>query len=130
MFEEQPQQESSLNGLRMLLAILFFALAIALGIWVILMVKDTIHGATTPALVEKIVPPSGISTDVNTPLGRFELPKPFFSGLSYFIFFLFLLIPTTIIIALLKGSAALLHPDLHSQIQRLTEAIKKNCEKK
>ena len=76
--------------------------------------------------MEKIVPAAGVSCDVNTPVGRFELPKPVFTGLSYFILYLFLLIPTTIAIALIKGSVALLSPDLKHQLRQLTESIRKS----
>jgi hypothetical protein len=127
MFEEQPQQEaSSIATVRIMLAIIFIAMAIPLGIWVLTMVNDSIHDTNTPAIVEKIVPTTGVSCDVNTPVGRFELPKPVFTGLSYFILYLFLLIPTTITIALLKGSVALLNPDLKRQLQQFTESIRKS----
>jgi hypothetical protein len=127
MFEEQPQQEaSSIATVRIMLAIIFIAMAIPLGIWVLTMVNDSIHGKNTPAIVEKIVPAAGVSCDINTPAGRFELPKPMFTGLSYFILYLFLLIPTTIAIALIKGSVALLNPDLKRQLRQLTESIRKS----
>jgi hypothetical protein len=131
MFEEQPQQEtSSLSTVRIGLAIIFIALAIPLGIWVLSMVNDSIHGKNTPAIVEKIVPATGIFFDMNTPTAKFELPKPFFTGLSYFVLYLFLLIPTTITIALIKGSAMMLNPSLKSQIRQLTETIKRSCASK
>jgi len=127
MFEEQPQQEASpLTGLRMGLAIIFIVLAIPLGTWVLTIVNESIHDAKTPAIVQKIVPATGISCDINTPAGKFELPKPMFAGMSYFILYLFLLIPTTITIALIKGSVALLNPDLKRQLRHLTESIKKS----
>ena len=127
MFEEQSQQEpSSITGFRVVLAIIFIALAIPLGIWVLTMVNDSIHGTNTPAIVEKIVPAMGISCDVNTPNGKIELPKQLFAGMPYFILYLFLLIPTTMAIALIKGSVALLNPGLKSQIRQLTETIKKS----
>ena len=57
MFEEQPQQEpSSITGFRIVLAIIFIAMAIPLGVWVLAIVNDTIHGTNTPAIVEKIIP--------------------------------------------------------------------------
>jgi hypothetical protein len=131
MFEDQPQQEASpLTGLRMALAIIFILLAIPLGIWVLTMVNASIHDTSTPAIVEKILPAAGVSCDVNTPAGRFELPKPVFSGLSYFILYLFLLIPTTITIALIKGSVALLSPDLKHQLRQLTEYMRKSTAQK
>jgi hypothetical protein len=126
MFEEQSQQEpSSITGFRVVLAIIFIALAIPLGIWVLTIVNDTIHGTNTPAIVQKIVPVTGISCDVNTPTGKIELPKSLFAGMPYFILYLFLLIPTTIAIALIKGSVALLNPGLKSQLRQLTESIRK-----
>ncbi len=109
-----------------MLAIIFIVLAIPLGIWVLTIVNDSIHGTNTPAIVEKIVPATGISCDINTPAGKFELPKPLFAGMSYFILYLFLLIPTAIAIALIKGSVALLNPGLKSQIRQLTETIRKS----
>jgi hypothetical protein len=131
MFEEQPQQEpSSITGLRMSLAIVFIVLAIPLGVWVLTMVNSTIHDSGTPTIIEKIVPATGVSCDMNTPAGKFELPRPVFSGLSYFILYLFLLIPTTIIIALIKGSVALLSPDLKQQFRQLSESIKKSIPQK
>jgi hypothetical protein len=128
MFEEQ--ESSSITGLRMGLAIIFIVLAIPLGIWVLTMVNDSIHGTNTPAIVEKMIPAMGISCDVNTPNGRFELPKPLFAGMPYFVLYLFLLIPTTIAIALIKGSVALLSPDLKHQLRQLTEYIKKSTAQK
>ena len=127
MFEEQPQQEtSSLSTVRIGLAIIFIALAIPLGIWVLTIVNASINNTNTPAIVQKIVPAAGVSCDINTPAGRFELPKPMFAGMSYFILYLFLLIPTTIAIALIKGSVALLNPDLKRQLRQLTESIRKS----
>jgi hypothetical protein len=49
-----------------------------------------------------------------------------FTGMSYFILYLFLLIPTAITIALLKGSVALLNPDLKRQLQQFTDSIRKS----
>jgi hypothetical protein len=131
MFEDQPQQEvSSITTVRIGLAILFIVLAIPLGIGVLTIVNDSIHDTNTPAIVGKIVPATGVSCDVNTPAGKFELPKPVFTGLSYFILYLFLLIPTTIAIALIKGSVALLSPDLKHQLRQLTEYIKRSTAQK
>jgi hypothetical protein len=126
MFDEQPQQETSSSTVRTGLAIIFIALAIPLGIWVLTIVNASINDTKTPAIVQKIVPETGISCDINTPAGRFELPKPVFNGLSYFILYLFLLIPTTIAITLIKGSVALLNPDLKRQLRQLTESIRKS----
>jgi hypothetical protein len=131
MFEEQPQQEvSSLSTVRIGLAVIFIVLAIPLGIWVLTLVNASINDTNTPAIVQKIVPAAGVSCDINTPAGKFELPKPVFTGLSYFILYLFLLIPTTIAIALIKGSVALLSPDLKHQLRQLTEYIKKSTAQK
>ncbi len=127
MFEEQPQQEvSSITTARIGLAIIFVVLAILLGIWVLTTVNASIHDTNTPAIVQKIVPATGVSCDINTPAGKFELPKPMFAGMSYFILYLFLLIPTAIAIALIKGSVALLNPDLKRQLHQLTESIRKS----
>jgi hypothetical protein len=127
MLEEQPQQEtSSISTVRMGLAIIFLALAIPLGIWVLTAVNNSINDAKAPAILQKIVPSDAASCDVNTPIGRFEIPKPAFNGMSYFILYLFLLIPTTITIALIKGSVSLLNPDLSRQFYRLVESIRKN----
>jgi hypothetical protein len=127
MFEEQSQQEaSSITTVRTGLAIVFIALAIPLGIWVLTIVNASINGTQTPAIVQKIVPATGISCDINTPAGRFELPKPMFTGMSYFILYLFLLIPTAIAIALIKGSVALLNPDLKRQFRQFTDSIRKS----
>jgi hypothetical protein len=127
MFEEQPQQEaSSIATVRVMLAIIFIAMAIPLGIWVLTIVNASINNTNTPAIVQKIVPATGTSCDINTPSGKFELPKPMFTGLSYFILYLFLFIPTTIAIALIKGSVAMLNPDLKRQLRQLTESIRKS----
>jgi hypothetical protein len=127
MFEDQSEQEtSSITTLRIGLAIIFIALAIPLGIWVLTIVNASIHDTNTPAIVQKIVPATGVSCDINTPAGKFELPKPMFAGVSYFILYLFLLIPTGIAIALIKGSVALLNPGLKKQLRQLTESIRKS----
>ena len=127
MFEGQSEQEaSSVITARIGLAIIFVVLAILLGIWVLTTVNESIHDTNTPAIVQKIVPATGISCDINTPAGKFELPTPMFAGMSYFILYLFLLIPTAIAIALIKGSVALLNPDLKRQLHQLTESIRKS----
>ena len=127
MFEGQSEQEvSSVTTARIGLAVIFIVLAIPLGIWVLTIVNTSIHDTNTPAIVQKIVPATGISCDINTPAGKFELPKPMFAGMSYFILYLFLLIPTAIAIALIKGSVALLNPDLKRQLRQLTESIRKS----
>jgi hypothetical protein len=128
MLEEQPQQEtSSISTVRIGLAIIFLALAVPLGIWVLTAVNNSINDTKAPAILQKIAPDDVASFDINTPAGRFELPKPAFRGLSYFILYLFLLIPTTIAIALVKGSVSLLNPDLPRQLYRLFESIRKNA---
>jgi len=127
MFEDQSEQEvSSVTTVRIAIAITFIVLAIFLGVWVLTMVNDSIHDTNTPAIVQKIVPATGVSCDINTPAGKFELPKPMFAGVSYFMLYLFLLIPTGIAIALIKGSVALLNPDLKRQLRQLTESIRKS----
>ncbi|MGA2679058.1 MAG: hypothetical protein ABSF37_07135 [Sedimentisphaerales bacterium] len=127
MFEGQSEQEvSSVTTARIGLAIIFVVLAVLLGIWVLTIVNESIHDTNTPAIVQKIVPATGISCDMNTPAGKFELPKPMFAGMSYFILYLFLLIPTAITIALIKGSVALLNPDLKRQLHQLTESIRRS----
>jgi hypothetical protein len=127
MFEEQQQQEtSSISTVRMGLAVIFLVLAIPLGVWVLTVVNASINDTKAPAILQKIAPDDVASCDINTPAGRFELPKPVFHGLSYFVLYLFLLIPTTIAIALLKGSVSLLNPDLPRQLYRLFESIRKN----
>ena len=127
MFEGQSEQEvSSVTTARIGLAVIFIVIAVLLGIWVLTTVNASIHDTNTPAIVQKIVPATGISCDINTPAGKLELPKPMFTGMSYFILYLFLLIPTAITIALLKGSVALLNPDLKRQLRQLTESIRKS----
>ncbi|MGD0552954.1 MAG: hypothetical protein ABSB25_09930 [Sedimentisphaerales bacterium] len=127
MLEGQSEQEvSSITTVRIGLAVIFIVLAIPLGLWVLTIVNTSIHDTNTPAIVQKIVPATGISCDINTPAGKFELPKPMFTGMSYFILYLFLLIPTAITIALIKGSAVLLNPDLKRQLRQLTESIRKS----
>ena len=127
MFEDQSEQEvSSIATVRIALAITFIVLAIFLGVWVLTIVNASIHDTNTPAIVQKIVPATGISCDINTPAGKFEMPKAMFAGMSYFILYLFLLIPTAITIALIKGSAAMLNPDLKRQLRQLTDSIRKS----
>jgi hypothetical protein len=127
MFEDQSEQEvSSVTTVRIGLAVIFIVLAIPLGIWVLKIVDASIHDTNTPAIVQKIVPATGISCDINTPAGKFELPKPMFTAMSYFILYLFLLIPTAITIALIKSSVGLLNPDLKRQLHQLSESIRKS----
>jgi hypothetical protein len=126
MFEEQPEQAgSTIHTVRIGMAFIFLALAVPLGIWVLSLVNDSINDTKTPAIVQKIVPDQNTPAQITTPSGKFEFPKPFFNGFSYFILYLFLLIPTTITIALLKGSVSLLSPDLARQFRRLIDSFAK-----
>lgn len=127
MFEEQPQQQDSfIHTIRIGLAIVLLALAIPLGIWVLSLVNASINGEKTPAIVAKILPDPNIPAEINTPSGKVEFPKPFFGIMSYFIFYLFLIIPTTFAIAMLKGSISLLSPDLTKQFRRLVDTLSKS----
>lgn len=127
MFEEQSQQTASpINTVRVGMAIVLLALAVPLGIWVINAVNTTINGAEIPPIVQKIIPDETTPVDINTPGGKIELPKKFFNAFSYFILYLFLLIPTSIAIALIKGSVALLSPDISRQMRQLVESIRKS----
>jgi hypothetical protein len=126
MFEEQSQQTTSpITTVRIGVAIVFLALAIPLGIWVITSVNTTINGAEIPPIVQKIIPDDATPIDINTPAGKFELPKKAFTGFSYFVLYLFLWIPTSIALALVKGSVSLLSTDISKQLRQLVESIKK-----
>jgi hypothetical protein len=126
MFEEQSEQTgSTIHTVRIGMAFIFLALAVPLGIWVLNLVSDSINDTKTPAIVQKILPDTNSPAEITTPAGKFEFPKPFFSGLSYFILYLFLLIPTTITIALVKGSVSLLSPDMTRQFRRLIDSFAK-----
>jgi len=126
MFEEQPEHAgSAISTVRIGMAFIFLALAVPVGIWVLSLVNDSINDTKTPAIVQKIVPDQNTPAQITTPGGKFEFPKPFFTGLSYFILYLFLLIPTTITIALVKGSVSLLSPDLTRQFRRLIDSFAK-----
>ena len=126
MFEEQSEQTgSTIHTVRIGMAFIFLALAVPLGIWVLNVVSDSIFDTKTPAIVQKIVPDQNTPAEITTPAGKFEIPKPLFNGLSYFILYLFLLIPTTITIALVKGSVSLLSPDMTRQFRRLIDSFAK-----
>ena len=129
MFGEQSQQTGpSVSSVRIFIGIVLLILAIILGIWVLTIVSATIKDkeAERPALVQKIYPNEDKPIDINTPTGKIELPGQFFRGLSYMILFVFLLIPTSIAVALLKGCVALLKPELTTgTIRKLIESVEK-----
>jgi len=129
MLEEQSQQTGSSGGTtRTAIAIVLLALAIPLGIWVLTIVNATIKDKDTerPAILQKIYPEEDKPIDINTPSGKIELPEQILRGFSYTILFMFLLIPTTIAVALLKGCVTLLKPELTAgTIRRLIESIEK-----
>jgi hypothetical protein len=127
MFEEQTQQISSSGSTtRTAIAIVLLALAIPLGIWVLTIVSATIKDTDRPAILQKVYPDEDKPVDINTPGGKIELPAQVFRGFSYMILFMFLLIPTSIAVALLKGSITLLKPDLTTKMTRgLVESIVK-----
>jgi hypothetical protein len=125
MFEDQSQQsELPVSTARIGIAVVLLALAVPLGIWVLTIVNSTITGTKTPAIVQKIFPDSAGPFDINTPTGKIELPKPVLSGLSYFILYLFLIIPMSITIALIKGAISLLSPDPTRQLRRLIDYMR------
>jgi hypothetical protein len=127
MFEEQTQWTNPPGSTtRTAIAIVLLALAIPLGIWVLTIVNTTIKDKETPALLQKIYPEEDKPVTINTPNGKIELPAQFFKGFSYMVLFVFLLIPTTIATALLKGSITLLKPDLTTKMMRgLVESVVK-----
>jgi hypothetical protein len=126
MFEEQSEQAgSAIHTVRIGIAIIFLALAVPLGIWVLTIVSESIYATKSPAILQKIVPDQNASAEITTPAGKFEMPKPLFNVLSYFILYLFLIIPMTFTIVLLKGSVSLLSPDLTRQFRRLIDAFAK-----
>ncbi len=127
MFEEQSQQAASpITTVRIGVAIVLLAFAILLGIWVINSVNQTINGKEIPQIVQKIIPDETTPVDINTPAGKIELPKKFFNGFSYFILYLFLWIPASIALALVKGCVGLLSTDISKQLRQLVESIKKS----
>lgn len=127
MFEEQSQQTGSPGSTaRTFIAIVLLALAIPLGIWVLTIVHATIRDTEKPALLQKIYPDEDKPVTINTPNGKIELPSQVFKGFSYMVLFMFLLIPTSIATALLKGGITLLKPDLTTKMMRgLVESIVK-----
>jgi hypothetical protein len=119
MLDEQSQQTGSPGSpARTLVAIVLLALAIPLGIWVLTIVHATIKDTKKPAILQKIYPEEDKPVAINTPSGKIELPEQLFRGFSYTILFMFLLIPTSIAMALLKGSITLLKPDLTTKMMR------------
>jgi len=127
MFEEQTQQISSPGSTaRTAIAIVLLVLAIPLGIWVLTIVSTTIKDTDRPAILQKVYPDEDKPVTINTPTGKIELPPQIFKGFSYMVLFMFLLIPTSIAMALLKGSITLLKPDLTTKMMRgLVETIVK-----
>lgn len=126
MFEEQSQQTTYLaTSLRTGIAITFFILAVPLSVWVLTTVKATVDGTKTPAVLQKICSEDTKSFVINTPNGRVELPPQVFKGFPYMVLFMFLLIPTSIAIALLKGGVALLNPNLTRQLRQLINSLQK-----
>jgi len=123
MFEEQTQPQ--ITTVRIGLAIVLVALAIPLGIWVLTIVNGTITDTKSPAILQKINTSVGTPVYINTPAGKTELPPQLFTVLSYMVLCFFLFIPTTIAMALLKGSISLLRPDLTYQLRRLIESVTK-----
>ena len=126
MFEEQPQQTTyPATSVRTGIAITFLVLAVPLCVWVLTIVKTTIDDTKTPAILQKICSEDTKSFVINTPNGRVELPPQVFKGFPYMILFMFLLIPTSIAIALLKGGVALLNPNLTRQLRQLVNSLQK-----
>jgi hypothetical protein len=123
MFEEQPQQQ--ITTLRITMAIILFALAAPLGVWVLTTVNSIINDTKRPAILQQIYSEDAKSLDINTPTGKIEIPKSFFSAMPYFILYLYLIIPMTIAIALLKGGVSLLNPDLSRQLRHFVDSIRK-----
>jgi hypothetical protein len=123
MFEEQTQPQ--VTTVRIGLAIVLIALAIPLGIWVLTIVNGTITDTKAPAILQKINSIVDTPVYINTPAGKTELPPQLFTVLSYMVLVFFLMIPTTIALALLKGSISLLRPDLTYQLRRLIESVTK-----
>jgi hypothetical protein len=127
MFEEQSfETNSPILTMRIILAVIFIALAVMLGVWVLKIVNTTINDTKTPAIVQKIIPTETNPVDINTPAGRFELPKQAFNVMAYCVLFFFLMIPTSIAVALIKGSVSLLVSDPSRQLHQLAEAIRKS----
>jgi len=127
MFEDPSQpMQSSISTARIILAVILFALAVVLGVWVLTIVNETITDTKHPAMLQKICPEDTKPFDINTPAGRFELPKPAFTALAYFVLYLFLIIPMSITLVLIKGGVSLLSPDSTRQMRQLIDAIRRN----
>lgn len=126
MFEEQSQQATCpANSVRTGIAITFFILAVPLAVWVLTTVKATIDDTKTPAILQKICSEDAKSFVINTPNGRVELPPQLLRGFPYMVLFLFLLIPMSITVALLKGGVALLNPNLTKQLRQVVDSLQK-----
>jgi hypothetical protein len=126
MFEDQSQQsELPVATARIGIAIVLFALAVPLGIWVLTIVNGTINDTKSPVILQKINSSVDTPVYINTPAGKTELPPQLFTVLSYMVLVFFLMIPTTITMALLKGGISLLRPDLTYQLRRLIESVTK-----
>ena len=123
MYEEQSNPQTT--TIRVTVAIVLIALAAALGVWLLTIVNATISDAKKPAMLQVICPEDTKSFDINTPAGRFEMPKPAFTGFAYFILYLFLIIPMSITLALLKGGISLLNPDLTKQLRQFIDTIRR-----
>ena len=121
MFDEQSQQITTVP-----VAIVFLAIAAILGVWVLTTVNATINDTKSPAILHKLAPDESYPVDINTPSGKIELPKQAFNMMAHFMLYLFLLIPTAIAIALIKGSVALLKPDFTKQMRHLFESVRKS----
>jgi len=124
MFDEQGQPQ--LTSARVTLSIVFIILAVIIGAWLLNVVKDTIIDGKKPIIISAICPDDTKPFEINTPQGKYELPKPVFTAMAYFIFYLFLIIPMTIALALLKGGIALLNPDSTKRMKAFFEDLKKN----
>jgi hypothetical protein len=88
-------------------------------------VKATIDGTGEPAILQKICPENAKSFEINTPNGRVELPPQLLRGFPYMVLFVFLLIPMSIAVALLKGGVALLNPNLTKQLRQVVDSLQK-----
>jgi hypothetical protein len=124
MFDEQGQPQ--LTSARVTLAIVFIILAVIIGVWLLNMVKLTVVDGQKPVMLQIIAPDDTKPFEINTPQGKFELPKPAFTAMAYFILYIFLIIPMTIALALLKGGIALLNPDSTKRMRDFIDTIKKN----
>jgi hypothetical protein len=127
MFENQSQQsELPISTARIVIAVVLIALAVPLGIWVLTIVNSSINDTKTPAILQKINSSVANPVYINTPAGRTELPPQLFTVLSYMVLVFFLMIPTSIAIALLKGGVSLLNPDPTRQLRRFIDSLRKS----